>query len=133
MAAVARALLIDLPAELADGRDGHIPLFRLEDVGVDLERQRPLHILELVVGGVDDEPGPHPPRAEQINRVDAVDSRHVDVDDRDVGPPLLRLRHQIGAVGDQRDDLDLGKLLLDQQPQRLALDLLVIRDNHGVL
>lgn len=72
------------------------------------------------------------PGAEQIDGVDAVDARHIHVHDGDVRRMLLHLRHQRGAVVHHGGDLDLREFLLHQQPQRLALDLLVVGDDKRI-
>ena len=60
---------------------------------------------------------------------DAVEPRHADVDQRDVGPQLAAQRHGVDAVGGLADHLEAG-LGLQDHPQPGPDERLVVGQQH---
>ena len=79
----------------------------------------------------------HPVRGPQhlARGIQTVQTRHGEIEDRDVGVGGLGQRHRLPSVGRLAHDLE--PLVLEHRFQPLTYDLVVIReqdlDRHGVL
>ena len=127
------AVLVQQPAPLhrvADDDQHFVVLERLGDVveGAGLHRRD--RALDRCVGGDDDDVEVLVDPLQLVERRDAVEARHHDVDDG--GIERQRARH-LEPLGAGRGDADVVALARQQRLENLAHDLLVVDDEDGAV
>ena len=86
--------------------------------------------LRLLVGGQRDQADRRVVAAEPGRRGDAVDERHVQVEDAGLRLQLVRELDRRQAVGDRADDMEL-RLAVDQDAQRLEVGGVVVGEHDA--
>ena len=69
--------------------------------------------------------------ADVVRGIDAGESRHVDVEEADVGMTLVEQPHRLPSVPRLGDNLELGPHDRQFAPQRIAQQRFVVRDQRG--